>query len=134
MWNCCAKTIPPKPSPAERFAVHKRGARGGGGPSERQNPPRIRIAMGHGVGSSLPSDPERRMVVLLCGKYHRTQRNQKNHHNKSHSKKCCVLCAVYVFVWVQCQFKTGRRNKSAPQRGVPAPSGGEDHRDARCPG
>ena len=43
-------------------------------------------------------------------------------------EKCCVLCAVCVFLWVQCQFKTGGRNKSTPRRGVPAPSGGgEDH-------
>ena len=65
----------------------------------------------------MPSDPERCMVVLLCGKYHRTQRNPKKpHHNKSHSKNvaCCVLCVCF------CGFNANSKpaEETNPRRGA----------------
>ena len=91
------KTIPPKPSPAKRFAVHKRGARGGGGPSERQNFPRIRIAMGWGARCRATQKGAWWCCCVANTTEHKeTQRNPIT--TKAIRKMLRAVCCVCVFV------------------------------------
>jgi hypothetical protein len=91
------KTIPPKPSPAKRFAVHKQGARGGGGPSERQNFPRIRIAMGWGARCRATQKGAWWCCCVANTTEHKeTQRNPIT--TKAIRKMLRAVCCVCVFV------------------------------------
>ena len=128
MWNCFAKTktIPPKPSPAKRPAVHKRGARGGGGPSKRQNFPRIRMAMGWGARCRATQKGAWWCCCVANTTEHKeTQRNPIT--TKAIRKMLRAVCCVCVCVGsmpVQNRQKkqiraTARRASAVRRRGPP---------------
>ena len=129
MWNCFAKTktIPPKPSPAKRSAVHKRGARGGGGPSKRQNFPRIRMAMGWGARCRATQKGAWCCCCVANTTEHKeTQRNPittKAIRKKMLRAVCCVCVCVGSMPVQNRQKKqiraTARRASAVRRRGPP---------------